>query len=296
MARGTEGERLPPWLRGAIGERDAKHRMKARLRAGRLHTVCESARCPNLAECFTSPTATYLLLGDRCTRGCTFCAIGRGFPEPSDPGEPDQVARSARELRLRHVVITSVTRDDLPDGGADQFARTIRAVRAALPDASVEILVPDFAGREESVHAVLEARPDVFNHNVETVARLYPTVRPGADFARSLAILAAAKRIAPEILTKSGFMVGLGEAEEEIHALMVHLRRAGCDILTIGQYLRPTRRHLPVARWVPPEEFVRWEERGRELGFAEVYAGPLVRSSYSAAEVAWRAWNAGRKE
>ena len=295
MTDGFERERLPPWLRGAPGTRGQTHRIKAKLRAGRLHTVCEAARCPNLAQCFSAPTATFLLLGDRCTRGCTFCAVGRGAAEPPDPNEPNEVARAARELGLRHVVLTSVTRDDLPDGGAGHFARTILAVRGVLPDASVEVLVPDFAAREDSVRAVAGAGPDVFNHNVETVPRLYPAVRPGADFARSVGLLALARRLAPEALIKSGMMVGLGETDDEVREVMGRLRAAGCDILTIGQYLRPTRRNLPVDRWVPPEEFTRWEAEGRALGFARVFAGPLVRSSYSAAEVATRARDDKRK-
>jgi lipoic acid synthetase len=192
-------------------------------------------------------------------------------------------------MGLRHVVLTSVTRDDLPDGGAAHFAATVRAVRAALPDAAVEVLVPDFGGSEAAVRAILDARPDVFNHNVETVPRLYPTIRPAADFARSVDLLALSKRIAPDALTKSGLMVGLGETAQEVRAVMGRLRDASCDILTIGQYLRPSRRCVPVARYVPPEEFARWEEAGRALGFSAVFAGPLVRSSYSAAEVAARA-------
>jgi lipoic acid synthetase len=254
-----------------------------------LHTVCESARCPNLGECFAAPTATFLLLGDRCARGCAFCAVGRGDAMSPDPGEPEAVAGAAREMGLRHVVLTSVTRDDLPDGGAAHFAATVRAVRAALPDAAVEVLVPDFGGSEAAVRAILDARPDVFNHNVETVPRLYPTIRPAADFARSVDLLALSKRIAPDALTKSGLMVGLGETAQEVRAVMGRLRDASCDILTIGQYLRPSRRCVPVARYVPPEEFARWEEAGRALGFSAVFAGPLVRSSYSAAEVAARA-------
>jgi lipoic acid synthetase len=281
--------RLPPWLRTPAATRGAVHRVKKRLRAGGLHTVCESARCPNLGECFAAPTATFLLLGDRCARGCAFCAVGRGDAMPPDPGEPEAVAGAAREMGLRHVVLTSVTRDDLPDGGAAHFAATVRAVRAALPDAAVEVLVPDFGGSEAAVRAILDARPDVFNHNVETVPRLYPTIRPAADFARSVDLLALSKRIAPDALTKSGLMVGLGETAQEVRAVMGRLRDASCDILTIGQYLRPSRRCVPVARYVPPEEFARWEEAGRALGFSAVFAGPLVRSSYSAAEVAARA-------
>jgi lipoyl synthase len=255
-----------------------------------LATVCSGAHCPNLPECYARGTATFLILGRRCTRSCRFCAIEKGPPEPLREDEPQAVAEAAARLGLRHVVITSVTRDDLPDGGAGHFARTIRAVRARLPQAVIEVLTPDFQGREESIAAVLDARPDIFNHNIETVPRLYPTVRPEADYRRSLAVLACATaglsgRAPTRIYTKSGLMVGLGETDEEVRSAMRDLREVGCDILTIGQYLAPSPQHAPVVRFVEPAEFAAWESEARAIGFAAVAAGPFVRSSYQAEDV-----------
>jgi lipoic acid synthetase len=255
------------------------------LRSGSLNTVCEEARCPNLGECFTRGTATFLLLGDRCTRRCAYCSVSTSRPLPPDPGEPERVAEAARQLRLRYVVVTSVDRDDLPDGGAAHFAATVRAVRRALPGARVEVLTPDFEGDEEALRAVLEARPDVFNHNIETVPRLFPRLRPQGRYGLSLGLLAVAKTIRHGGTTKSGLMVGLGETDEEVVAVLADLRAAGVDIVTIGQYLRPTRAHEPVHRYVTPAAFRAFEERARALGFPTVYSGVFVRSSFNAEEV-----------
>ncbi len=277
--------RLPEWARKsgplAPGTRD----VRVLLRSGALHTVCEEARCPNLGECFTRGTATFLLLGDRCTRRCGYCSVSTARPLPPDPGEPERVAEAARQLGLRYVVLTSVDRDDLRDGGAAHFAATVREVRRALPDAKVEVLTPDFKGNENALHAVLDAAPDVFNHNIETVPRLFPRLRAQGRYRRSLDVLAAAKAIRPGQTTKSGLMVGLGETDEEVLAVLADLRAAGVDVVTIGQYLRPTRAHEPVHRYVPPREFGDLEERARALGFPTVYSGVFVRSSFNAEEV-----------
>jgi len=266
--------------------------VKIRLRQARLHTVCESARCPNLGECFSRPTAAFLILGNRCTRACGFCAVEHGSPGPADPAEPEAVAEAARALGLRYVVITSVTRDDLADGGAGQFAAAIQAVRRLLPAAKVEVLTPDFRGEARAIAVVAEAGPDVFNHNLETVPVLYPRVRPQADYGRSLQLLRTVKANAPGLVTKSGLMLGLGESPAEIEAVMEDLVAAEVEVLTLGQYLAPSRRHLPVARYLEPEEFEEWAERGRAKGFRRVFAGPLVRSSYHAEEV----WETAMKE
>lgn len=277
------GARLPEWLRKPQTAFPALHTLKRELRQLRLHTVCESARCPNIHECFQRGTATFLILGDRCTRSCGFCAISKArHGLPLDPEEPRRVAEMAARLDLRHVVITSVTRDDLADGGASQFAATIRAVRGALPTASIEVLTPDFRGRAESVDRVLDAGPDVFGHNLETVATLYPRVRPQADYRRSVELLRYACRARPQMLVKSGFMVGLGEQPEEVRHLLADLREAGVHIVTIGQYLQPTRANLPVAEYVRPEQFDAYREFGLELGFRAVVSAPFVRSSYLA--------------
>ncbi len=260
-------------------------RIRGHLRRHGLHTVCEEAHCPNLGECFGKQTATFLILGSVCTRGCKFCAVSKGVPSAADPEEPGHVAGMAAELKLRHVVITSVTRDDLEDGGAEQFYKTVVAVRQALPGSSVEVLTPDFKGRLESVARVAAAEPEVYNHNLETVSRLYSEARPGADYGRSLRVLKWVADNAASIMTKSGIMVGMGETRDELEALMHDLLEARCQVLTIGQYLAPSRRHWPVARYYEPEEFSELEELGRALGFASIFAGPLVRSSYSADEV-----------
>jgi len=280
----TAGPRLPAWAakkRGVLREARPLRRI---LRELRLTTVCEEARCPNLGECFARPTATFMIAGDRCTRRCGFCAVDTARPGPLDADEPARIAEAARRMELRHVVITAVARDDLADGGAGHFAATIHAVRAAAPVARIEVLTPDFKDQEGPLRTVLGAEPDVFNHNLETVPRLSPTVRPQAGYRRSLHVLAEAKRIRPEGATKSGIMVGLGETPEEIREVMTDLRSADCDLLTIGQYLQPTRDHLPVLAYVTPEVFAEYARLGRELGFRHVVAGPFVRSSYYAEE------------
>ena len=277
-----ERQRLPEWLRNVPVTHAEAHATRRLLRRHRLHSVCEEARCPNRGECFSRRTATFLILGDACSRACGFCAVGHGRLGPPDPEEPREVAGLAAELGLRYVVVTSVTRDDLPDGGAGQFAAAIRAIRERCPDATVEVLVPDFQGDPAALATVLDAAPDVFNHNVETVPRLYPTVRPQADYHRSLEVLARARAARPSAPVKSGLMVGLGESRDEVRAVMRDLREAGCDVLTVGQYLQPTRRNLPVAEYVHPDEFRRYEADGLALGFRAVFAGPLVRSSYAA--------------
>jgi len=282
--------RFPPWLHKRVPAGGDSARVRDLLAELGLQTVCSSAHCPNLPECFARGTATFLILGRECTRGCRFCAIARSqSPAAPRDDEPEAVAEACAQLGLRHVVITSVTRDDLPDGGAAHFARTVRAVRRRRPDATIEVLVPDFQGRPESIETVLAAGCDVFNHNVETVPRLYAEVRPEADYARSLWVLAEAKRRAPHadrlVHTKSGLMVGLGETGREVSRVMHDLRQAGCDFLTIGQYLAPSPSHARVARFVEPAEFDAWETEAREMGFASVAAGPFVRSSYHAERV-----------
>jgi lipoic acid synthetase len=253
--------------------------------SSRLHTVCQEARCPNLGECFSQGTATFLILGDRCTRNCRFCAIGHGPSGPPDPEEPARVAEAVKAMGLQYVVITSVTRDDLPDGGAALFAETIRTVRKKRSEAKVEVLIPDFQGNVEALRTVVEARPDVLNHNVETVPRLYPSVRPGAVYERSIDLLSQVRVLDLSMPTKSGLMLGLGESADEVRETLQDLVDAGCRILTLGQYLQPSKEHLPVARFVPPEEFDAWKETALQMGFAEVASGPFVRSSYHAKEL-----------
>ncbi|MBV8731430.1 MAG: lipoyl synthase [Acidobacteriia bacterium] len=272
--------RLPEWARRPATHFSSLHQLKQDLRRLHLNTVCESARCPNIHECFHRGAATFMILGDRCTRSCGFCAVPKGRAA-LDSQEPENVARMAGALNLRYVVITSVNRDDLPDGGSRHFARTVRAVREALPHAQVEVLTPDFRGDLEAVGRVLETGAHVFNHNVETVPRLYRRVRPQANYDQSLRVLAFASAC-QKPLTKSGFMVGLGETESEVEALLRDLRAAGVDIATIGQYLQPTRRNLPVAAYIEPQQFERYRELGLALGFRAVFSGPLVRSSYMA--------------
>jgi lipoic acid synthetase len=247
-----------------------------------LHTVCEEARCPNLGECWGHKTATFMLLGDTCTRNCGFCAVTHGRPLTIDPDEPGRVARAVARLGLRHVVVTSVNRDDLPDGGAAHFAATAKAIKALVPATRVEVLVPDFQGDQEAVRTVVESPIDILNHNLETVPRLYRRVRPGARYQRSLGLLAAARKIRPSCLTKAGLMLGLGESHDELHQVFGDLRAVDCDILTLGQYLRPSPAHLPVERYVPPEEFAALREEAVATGFRHVESGPLVRSSYHA--------------
>lgn len=274
--------RKPPWLKRRIPAGTAYRKIPDLLRRGGLHTVCEEALCPNQGECFSRGTATFLILGDRCSRDCRFCSVAHGPSGPPDPEEPVRVADAVREMGLYYVVITSVTRDDLADGGAGLFARTIREIRERSPETLVEVLVPDFQGDADALHEVLGARPDVLNHNLETVPRLYPSVRPEAVYRRSLELLERVEAYDPAIPTKSGLMLGLGESPEEIDRTLRDLRRAGCDLLTLGQYLQPTRRHLPVRRFVHPDEFEEWRRVALDLGFAEVASGPFVRSSYRA--------------
>lgn len=274
---------LPPWIRPKFPKRAALERMQPALRRWKINTVCENARCPNLGECFSAGTATFMLLGEVCTRACRYCAVAGGRPSPLAPEEPMRVAQAASEMGLGHVVVTSVTRDDLPDGGAGQFVALIEAVRQQCPEATVEVLVPDFRGDREAVAAVCAARPDVFSHNVETVARLFPSVRPGASYERSLEVLRWAKADFAAGITKSGLMVGLGESDDEVVQTGRDLRRVGVDSLTIGQYLQPTREHLPVAEYVSPDRFESYAEAARAMGFIQVLSGPLVRSSYHAA-------------
>ena len=281
MATISEMKRLPPWAKKRLGPASRLHEVKSILRSRGLHTVCESARCPNIGECFSKPTATFMILGDVCTRTCGFCSIDkRAAPLLVDPHEPLNIAITAKEMGLRHVVITSVSRDDLPDGGAGQFALTIKAIKDNISGILVEVLTPDFNGDDQALSIVLEARPDIFNHNLETVPSLYPKVRPQADYRRSLEVIRRAKR--PGRLTKSGIMVGLGESAGEVKALLEDLLAIGCDAVTIGQYLRPTRENLEVVEYVEPDVFKEYEEFGRAIGFRHVYSGPFVRSSYNA--------------
>jgi lipoic acid synthetase len=251
---------------------------------GRLHTVCQEAKCPNIWECYAHQTATFLIMGSRCTRNCRFCSVTPGPPEPLDPLEPTRVAEAAARMGLKYAVVTSVTRDDLPDGGAAHFAATIRELRRLIPGIQVEVLIPDFQGDDSALLTVLAARPDVLNHNIESVPRLYPQVRPQADYLRSLALLKRAREFDAGIATKSGLMLGLGEEAQEVRRTLQDLRAVDCRILTLGQYLQPSPEHLPVVRYVPPEEFENWRTSALEMGFAEVASGPFVRSSYHAKE------------
>ena len=274
--------RRPPWLRVRAPNSPAFHETQALMRRLSLNTVCEEARCPNIGECWSARHATVMLLGSVCTRACAFCNVRTGRPDRVDAGEPERVARAAAELGLRHVVVTSVDRDDLADGGADQFVRTIRALRRLAPAATVEVLTPDFLRKPGAIEAVAEARPDVFNHNLETVPRLYRRVRPGASYDHSLDLLRRVVQVEPDAFTKSGIMVGLGETEDEVHGVMDDLRAVDVDFITIGQYLRPTRRHIAMDRFVRPDEFQSYERKAYEKGFLMVSASPLTRSSYHA--------------
>ena len=274
--------RRPEWLRAPAPAGGNYRELKALVERMRLHTVCESAACPNVGECWNRRTATFMILGNVCTRRCAFCAVQKGPPLPVDYDEPRRVADAVATLGLRYAVITSVNRDDRKDGGAELFALTIQAIRQAVPGCKVEVLIPDFQGSHQALAAVMEAAPDVLNHNIETVPRLYRQVRLGARYERSLDILAHAKKMAPPTPAKSGLMLGLGETAEEVVQVMRDLRDRHVDILTVGQYLRPSPRHLPVARFAPPEEFALYRRLGYELGFSHVESGPLVRSSYHA--------------
>ena len=280
---------MPAWLREGTVHHESVTGLKGDLRRFGLHTVCESARCPNIHECFHRGTATFMILGNLCTRGCGFCSVPKAAPGKREfrlnPDEPSNVARLAGRMNLRYVVITSVNRDDLADGGSAHFAATVRCVRTALPAARVEVLTPDFQGDTEALARVLDAGPHVFNHNIETVPRLYRRVRPQADYRRSLAVLERAKRLRPPVVVKSGLMVGLGERPEEVETVFHDLREASVEVVTVGQYLQPTRRNLPVAEYVTPARFGAYRDYGLSLGFRAVFSGPLVRSSYMADRV-----------
>jgi lipoic acid synthetase len=272
----------PEWLRRRFNFKSSVTEVNDLLVDLNLNTVCQEAHCPNQLECFGNHTATFMILGDHCTRNCTFCAVRYGSQEPPNPDEPKGVAEAVSLLGLKYVVLTSVTRDDLPDGGAAHFAATIRAIRKLNDEISVEVLVPDFQGSADSLASVLAASPAVLNHNLETIPRLYPAVRPHADYHRSLQVLKEVKRLAPGTVSKSGFMVGLGEKREEVSALLRDLRKVGCDLVTIGQYLRPSREHHPVVEYIPPDVFQSYRVEAQSLGFLGVASGPYVRSSYQA--------------
>ena len=274
----------PPWLKRRIPSGATYQAIRGLLQKTHLHTVCQEACCPNLGECFSQGTATFLILGDRCTRHCRFCAVAHGPAAPPEPEEPLRVAEAVAQMKLRYAVVTSVTRDDLPDGGSSVFAETIRKIREKTPQTKVEVLIPDFCGDLQSLRIVLEAGPDVLNHNVETVPRLYASVRPGAVYRRSIDLLKNAHQMAPSVPAKSGLMLGLGERVEEVEEVLRDIVAAGCRILTLGQYLQPSADHLPVERFVSPEEFEEWRKEALELGFQEVASGPFVRSSYHAQE------------
>ncbi len=278
-------KRLPPWIRIRLKTGGRFAAVNNAIETAGLNTVCQSAHCPNQQECFHRGTATFMILGNICTRQCRFCAVRSGTPLlPPDPDEPRRVAELSARLGIRHVVVTSVTRDDLPDGGAGAFAATISRIKARL-GITVEVLTPDFQGNPQSLTAVLEARPDVYNHNLETVERLQPEIRPQANYQRSLAVLHAASQSRPHPVIKSGLMVGLGETNAELFRALEDLRAVGCELLTLGQYLAPSRRHLPVDRFVAPERFAEFKEKALIMGFTAVAAGPLVRSSYKAEEL-----------
>lgn len=280
----TRPPRKPDWLKVRFPAGPNYARIDRLHREQGLHSVCRSAACPNQGECWEQGTATFMILGDHCTRDCRFCNVTHETPLPVDPQEADKVAKAIAELNLNHAVITSVTRDDLEDGGAAQFAAVTRAIHAYRPECRVELLVPDLQGNHEALSTILMAKPDILGHNLETVPRLYPLARAGADYRRSLNLLAAAAQAAPDIPTKSGLMLGMGETMDEIPTVMQDLQKAGCRMLTLGQYLQPTRHHLPVVRYVEPSEFSSLRHIGLQLGFTHVEAGPLVRSSYHAAE------------
>ncbi len=269
----------PAWLKRRLPKGAQYENIRALLKKGKLHTVCQEANCPNMWECFS---ATFLILGSRCTRSCGFCAVAKTPQGPPDPNEPLRVAEAAKTLNLDYVVVTSVTRDDLPDGGAAHFAATIGQLRKKLPQTQIEVLIPDFQGSEPALKTVLEAAPDILNHNIETVPRLYPVVRPQADYRQSLTLLARAARMAPTIPTKSGLMLGLGETEDELDEVFEELLSANCRLLTLGQYLQPTKNHLPVEQYVSPDIFLKLKEKAIGMGFSDVASAPLVRSSYQA--------------
>ncbi len=279
---GGPARRLPPWFKVRVQQGPDYRDIRRLVDTLNLHTICDEARCPNVWECWNARTATFLILGDICTRRCHYCAVTTGRPQAVDFDEPRRVADAVRALGLRHAVITSVNRDELEDGGASIFAETIRQIRLATPSCTVEVLIPDFEGNETALATVTAEKPDILNHNIETVRRLFPSIRPQGRYHRSIELLARAKRMG--LRTKSGLIVGMGETVEEVRQVMRDLREVGCDILTIGQYLQPTKRHLPVARFYHPDEFAALKAEGLAMGFSHVESGPLVRSSYHAAE------------
>jgi len=282
-------KRRPPWLKGRIRLGEDFRGVEKILKKWNLNTVCREAFCPNMGECFNQRTATFLILGDRCTRGCSFCGVKKGIPLPLDPQEPERLARAVSEMGLNHVVVTSVTRDDLSDGGASVFSLTTRKIKRLKPDLVVEVLISDLKGSERALSLILSASPHILVHNLETVPRLYPKIRIGADYKRSLKVIRTVKEFYPSVVTKSGLMLGLGERKEEVLQAMDDLRAVGCDLLTLGQYLPPTSRNFPVKRYYSPQEFDEFFREGRRRGFRWVESGPLVRSSYHA-EKQWKSF------
>lgn len=282
----TVRRKFPEWLKKPLPKNGEAIRTAEMLDSLHLSTVCRSAKCPNLTECYSRRVATFMIMGEICTRNCAFCGVRNGVPGNLDSNEPERVAEASKKLGLKHVVITSVTRDDISDGGASHFAATICEVKKLMPDSTIEVLVPDFNGSQSAIDIVLNAQPDIFNHNVETVPRLYPLVRPEADYQRSLGILKYAKNAMPKIRTKSGLMLGLGESDKEVIDVMKDLRKSECDMLTIGQYLQPDERNLPVTEYVSPDKFREYEDLASEFGFLSAFCGPFVRSSYHASEFA----------
>ncbi len=285
MPESSGYQRKPEWLLKKIERTPETREVKHLLRDLGLNTVCEEASCPNLSECFGRGTATFMIGGDRCTRRCHYCDVTTGRPNALDPAEPRRVAEATRRLQLKYVVVTAVARDDVKDGGAAHFAATIRNIRRAMPQTQIEVLIPDFKGQLSALQTVLDAQPDVLNHNIETVRRLFDAVRPQGDYERTLELLARAKALAPEMPTKSGFMVGLGETTDEVFATMHDLRAVGVDLVTIGQYLQPSKAHVPVAEYIPPARYAEYRRYGQELGFGATFAGPFVRSSFHAGEL-----------
>jgi len=284
IASPTEPQRKPAWLKVKAPGGPTYVALQRMMRDLKLHTVCEEAHCPNIGECWEHKAATFMILGDVCTRNCAYCAVAHGTPQALDLGEPVRLAEAVEQMGLRHVVITSVDRDDLPNGGAEIFAACIAEIRRRLPDTSIEVLIPDFKGNPTALRIVVDAKPDILNHNLETIERLYRIARPGGRYSRALELLARAKAYDPDLLTKSGIICGLGEDWDELLGSMRDLRSQGVDILTLGQYLRPSDQHLPIARWYTPDEFAELKQFGLGLGFRHVESGPLVRSSYHAWE------------
>ena len=277
--------RHPDWLKVKIAGGENYSKMKSLLRTAKLHTICEEAKCPNLAECFEAGTSVFLILGDTCTRNCRYCNVKHGTPLPINPSEPQDVAESVKKLGLKYVVITSVTRDDLSDGGASVFAETVKEVKTLNPNCKIEVLIPDFKGNVDSLKKILESGPDVINHNIEVVEDLFPEIRPGGDYNQSLFVLKSLKNLKSDVLTKSGFMVGIGENQNQIFKTMKDLRNADVDLLTVGQYLQPSKKHVEIAKYYTPDEFDKIAKIGNKLGFFHVEAAPLVRSSYHAERV-----------